>query len=136
MINPWKRTDTLEEAAKGAGVIFDPIDPNFLPYGMKEDGFFFMQGMAEARYRRDEDRLTLRRTNISVKNISGDYHSYPKSYYLDAGGMSVLCRGTEDKVNDAEFEPFGCRCSISYNPGQPGNGLTHAQVIAIAQAMK
>ncbi len=135
MQNPWKKVSTLKEAEELSGVFFPKLDPAYIPVGMKADGIFCMNGLIEIRYRRDDDVLVLRRSILQVENISGDYNQYPSSYLLRAGECSLKCRGTKDLINVAEFHPFGASCSISFNPGKPGRGLTPSQILGITEGM-
>lgn len=136
MRNPWTKAENLREASEGSGVIIHDLDFSFLPVGFAEDSYYYMKGLLEIRLRRGSDILILRKSTLPTENLTGDYNRYPFSGKIDADGIVIHYRGTEDSVNAAVFETFGARCSISCNPGKPGSGLTIPQTISICQGIR
>lgn len=133
MINPWKQAADLKEAEQLSGIRYPEINPIFLPSGMKPEAYFCMSGLIEVRYHNGTDLLTIRKTNRSADRLSGDYNVYPAEYDCDLNGTLLHCRGTEELVNTAEFNPFSGQVSIVMNPGQPGKGLAIQFLSALAE---
>ena len=134
MINPWKKADSKEEAEQISGIRFPDILPLFLPGSMKDASYFCMRGLIEARYADSlGNRLILRKTNQETDRLSGDYNTYPAEYDCELKGTILRCKGTNDRINTAEFTAYTCFFSIVMNPGQPGRGLTADQLSALAE---
>lgn len=136
MINPWTRTASFEEAVQISGILTRPVNPDVLPKGMKPAGIYCMNGMIEARYQSDDMTLSLRWSKLPVENVAGDYHEYPEETEAALNEeMTLSCKGLGERINLAQFRPFGCTCSISCNPGKPGEGLDLSEIKTIAKAM-
>ncbi len=133
MINPWKSVSTKKEAEKISGILYPDILPLFLPSGMNPEAYYCMSGLIEVRYRSGDDTLVIRKTNQDIDRLSGDYTIYPAVYDCELNGTILRCRGTDDRINTAEFDSFGGQVSFSMNIGCPGKGMTPDELSALAE---
>jgi len=134
MRNPWTKAASLEEASRLSGLLFPPMEA-YIPVGMENDGIYWMNGLIEVRFRSGSNTLILRKSTLPVEHLSGDYNRYPSSYILRHNGLVLLCKGTADRVNVAEFSTFGAHCSICCNIGKPNEGLPKSFLLRISEGM-
>ena len=134
MRNPWTKAASIEEASRLSGVLFPPMD-SYIPVGMEPDGIYCMNGLIEVRYRSGSDTLVLRKSILPAEHLSGDYNRYPSTYILRHGDLTLICKGTKERVNVAEFTAFSAKCSICCNPGRPNEGLPQPFLLRISEGM-
>ncbi|MBQ9327460.1 MAG: hypothetical protein IJ225_02860 [Solobacterium sp.] len=133
MINPWKRTASLDEAMLYAGIPFPIIPPGMFPEGIQSVEYFCMDRLIECSGKGSGGSLAIRKTTRLAEHLSGDYNAYPASYDYELRGTLIHCRGTEDRINTAELSPLGCQVSVVMNPGRPGSGLTPEDLAGLLQ---
>ena len=96
--NPWSDVNTLEEAAKGAG-----LDGFSIPEGaeislgeVKLSQARCMEGLAEVNIEYPAVEMTIRKGKASIAqdgDLSGDYNSYDNTWTQNIKGLEVTCFG-------------------------------------------
>ena len=90
MVNPWISYTTLNEAK--SNISFDVICP-------KVKGATY-QVMNKELFEMDYEDISLRKSK-SNEDISGDYNEYDHTWDMNCDGISVFCKGKEDKIHCA-----------------------------------
>lgn len=101
MANPWKSADSLEAAAKGAGLeFFTFVDGMELSIGpVNADSYRYMDGLAEMHAPVGAVDLTIRKgtsANAADGDISGDYNEYAHEWTQNIKGLVVNCYGNRE----------------------------------------
>lgn len=101
MANPWSTADSLEDAAKGAGLdMFSIPEEAEISLGeVKLTEARYMEGLAEAVVEFPAVEMTIRKGNASVAqdgDISGDYNEYANTWTQNIKGLEVTCFGNRE----------------------------------------
>lgn len=99
--NPWSTVDSLDEAAKGAGLdMFSIPEEAEISLGdVKLTEARYMEGLAEAVVEFPAVEMTIRKGNASVAengDISGDYNEYANTWTQNIKGLEVTCFGNRE----------------------------------------
>lgn len=137
MPNPWSESTNLDEAAKAAGVDFDPPVENSLPEGYEFVTYRYMDGLLESVYKRGDDEIVIRvSTKLSGAELSGDYNSYSKEWEENFKGLTVKCKGDGTLINCAIADVETTHFAVLINPGQEGKGLSADELKSIFMGMQ
>ena len=137
--NEWSETQELNAAVSGSGVDFTAPAEDAVPAGLQFLNYRYQAGVLELNYAAGAESpvLTIRKSpSRAGTDLSGDYNSYSRVWNLTLNGLTLRCLGDEATVNTATFDVGTDHFSISCNPGQPGQGLTVAQLNALIEAIR
>lgn len=99
--NPWNTFDTLDEAVESSGInllIPDEFKSQVTAYRA------IAGDMIEVRIALDGKEITVRATDVTADDISGDYNTYPVEFVQNIQDLSVAFRATDDStVNVASW---------------------------------
>ncbi|MCR5059513.1 MAG: hypothetical protein K6A80_00620 [Saccharofermentans sp.] len=99
--NPWSTFDTLDGAVESSGInllIPDEFKSQVTAYRA------IAGDMIEVRIALDGKEITVRATDVTADDISGDYNTYPVEFVQDIQDLSVAFRATDDStVNVASW---------------------------------
>ena len=127
MANPFVRTDTINEAAAGAGFSFlapEEIDG----YSISEISYI-KDSMIQIIYGND---LEIRvRKSVSEDDITGDYNVYNINEEKEIAGMNVNVRANADGIHTVSWTDGGYSYAF-----MTGYGMSDASAEALIQAMK
>lgn len=127
MANPFVRTDTIDEAAAGAGFSFlapEEIDG----YSISEISYI-KDSMIQIIYGND---LEIRvRKSVSEDDITGDYNVYDINEEKEIAGMNVNVRANADGIHTVSWTDGGYSYAF-----MTGYGMSDASTEALIQAMK
>lgn len=108
--NPWQACASLAELEQAAGY---PVPLPALPEGYTPALYQAIPGsLAEVRFTGGGDTL-LYRVGPGGGDVSGDYNAYPDTWSVEAGGVSVTCKGADGTVSLALWERDGYSFSLS-----------------------
>ena len=134
VVNEWIETMDLNAAIAHAGVSFQPPIAEALPEGIALDTYRSRPGIIEARY--SGGTLIVRKSaTLSGSDLSGDYNAYSQSWDHNIKGLAIHCRGNGTNVNETTFSSGEEHYSISFHPGQEGQGLTLDQINSLVNGM-
>ena len=139
VVNDWTETDDLAVAEGGSGMYFTLPASDAFPEGLHLKNYRYRSGILEANYANDADEvlLTIRKsTTQSGTELSGDYNSYSNVWNLTLNGVTLRCMGDGATINTGTYDTAAEHFSICYNPGQPGQGLTVAQLSSMVSGMQ
>ena len=112
--NPWQACASLAELEQAAGY---PVPLPALPEGYTPALYQAIPGsLAEVRFTGGGDTL-LYRVGPGGGDVSGDYNAYPDTWSVEAGGVSVTCKGADGTVSLALWERDGYSFSLSSEHG-------------------
>jgi len=137
--NPWTYTENLDEAIKASGLeFFDP--PVSVPEGYEFVTYGAMDGIIEAQYESDENKMVIRKSEtLEGTDLSGDYNSYPENWEKSLKGLSVNLFGDGEKITAAYFG-LGPHFSLNIydkNGGSSlGKGITIDELSSIVMGMQ
>ena len=137
--NPWTYTENLDEAIKASGLeFFDP--PVSVPEGYEFVTYGAMDGIIEAQYESDENKMVIRKSEtLEGTDLSGDYNSYPENWEKSLKGLSVNLFGDGEKISAAYFG-LGPHFSLNIydkNGGSSlGKGITIDELSSIVMGMQ
>ena len=97
--NPWTDVATAEEAAAGAGLASFTVCENGTESAsgpIDWYGFRCMNGIAEADGAIGAAELTVRKGDVTLGDISGDYNDYAYTWETDVDGTTVYCYGNTE----------------------------------------
>ena len=95
--NPWTAYETVEEAAKAAGVEFkapEKLGKHTIAYIQS------MKGLVDVRYTKNDNTITVRK-GTGTDDISGDYNEYKSVSQKEINGYSVTLKGNGKGVKAA-----------------------------------
>ena len=127
MANPFVRTDTINEAAAGAGFSFlapEEIDG----YSISEISYI-KDSMIQIIYGND---LEIRvRKSVSEDDITGDYNVYDRNEEKEIAGMNVNVRANADGIHTVSWKSGGYSYAF-----MTGYGMSEASAETLVKSLK
>ena len=136
-VNDWTTAVDLDAAVSISGVSFSAPSGAVLPAGTSATPTFRAKtGTLEANYS-DANSLIIRKSTITGGNdLIGDYSNYSATWPIQAGALTVNCRGDGTTINAATCDLPSGYLSISYNMGKEGSGLNADQITSLVDAIQ
>lgn len=135
--NPWTYTTDLEEAISVSNVDFMPPVTEALPGNVSLNTYMSTAGTISAVYAGPDNELVIRKsTDLSGRELSGDYNAYSKTWTHSFKGLRVAFEGDGELANLATFSVGDTNFSITYNMGQEGRGLSMDEINSLVNGMQ
>ncbi len=90
--NPIRDFETVEEAAKAAGIVFQA--PKELPGGYARVAVSTIDKLMQVQYRNEKGEGVLVRKARGTEDISGDYNDYSRIEAIAANGAKITLKGS------------------------------------------
>lgn len=127
MANPFVRTDTMDEAAAGAGFSF--LAPEEIDGYTVDEISYIKDSMIQIIY---GNGLEIRvRKSVLEDDITGDYNVYEITEDREIAGLKVNIRANADGIHTASWRDGGYSYAF-----MAGYGMSEASVEALVQSMK
>lgn len=127
MANPFFRTDTLDEAAAGAG--FSILAPEEIDGYTVDEISYIKDSMIQIIY---GNGLEIRvRKSVLEDDITGDYNVYEKTEDREIAGLDVNVRANADGIHTVSWKSGGYSYAF-----MAGYGMSEASAEALVQSLK
>jgi len=138
MPNPWSEAASVQEAVEGAGLDSFTLPEvfNCLAKGYQGPALRFTEGLVEAVYQDDDDRLVFRK-GAGSEDVSGDFNTYPDQWEIIWKGLAIQCSGSNGEVRLGRWYFGGNAYSLSFNSGVDGRpGLSEGDVTSLVNQIQ
>ena len=137
----WIPAADASEAAAMTGMYFDEIGWDAIPEGFYSVDYQYQDGAICANYRDGEGAAglligkTQAGSGVSDDLFSGGRYADREMWSVQAGSVTVSCKGSGGLINEAAFETEEARYVIVFEEGEEQEGLSEEELRSLVYAI-
>ncbi|MCR4751533.1 MAG: hypothetical protein K5852_04475 [Eubacterium sp.] len=137
----WIPAADASEAAAMTGMYFDEIGWDAIPEGFYSVDYQYQDGAICANYRDGEGTAglligkTQAGSGVSDDLFSGGRYADREMWSVQAGSVTVSCKGSGGLINEAAFETEEARYVIVFEEGEEQSGLSEEEICSLVYAI-